>query len=271
MVDVAALESIGLVRDLYQVRVDKPCVAWLLAGNPPTASRWKVAFTLAADLRGGGVDQPTVERVIRKWALRIGWSPREAHRAVAGAFRTKPNGEFVYHPPGITKKPGTHHHEVLNDLCAAIGCPNQCPAFAGTRRGQRAETYQRFVALGWPERLGRLRYRLAAETYRAICTREAELGFAPGAPLHTSHEQLARLGQLDRKTVARHLHALALLGLIHYQPGCGEKNQRRASKIQRVTPIPATGHALPIPPIRTGDTTPPDIGDVPTVTEAAPR
>ena len=122
--------------------------------------------------------------------------------------------------------------------------------------------YERFVDNGWPEYLGKLRLRLAAETYRAVVEQEARIGARPGSAFFGSHEQLASVGQLERKSVARHLEALHLLGLIRYEKGSGKKGQRRASRIARLVPIPRPGDGVPSTAIRTEDVAPPDIGDM---------
>jgi hypothetical protein len=238
--DVAALEAVRLVADEYGIPTGdlKTCIAYLLDGNL-TGDRHKCAFTIAIELRRLGWEPAAVEAALARWAKKIGYRVRDAQRAVKNAFLKKPDGQFKYYPPGL-RKSGVYK-QVLEPVCSEVGCPANCPAFAGKYQGFPRETFARFEELGWPSHLKNIRQFRAIDTYRAICQREQQLQLAPGVELLTTYKQLAEIGGLHYTTVGNTLRKLDQLGLIHFEPGSGDgphAKNRVPSRIRRVIPIP---------------------------------
>lgn len=238
-VGLVALEAIRRVRDGFGIPCEKPCVALLLEGEQGlTAARHQVAFTIAAELRRLGLDQADATAVLERWARQVGWEPRKATRTVASAYERKPNGEWRYRPPGLAKN-STTYAAVLQPLCDQVGCPSHCPAFSREYQGDRAQDYVRFRELRWPAWWAKKRRHAAVSVYEAICSRERQLELAPGTWLWVTHQQLADLAAVEKKTVRLRLPDLAAAGLVEYVPGSGAKGERRASRLRRVVPIPS--------------------------------
>jgi hypothetical protein len=241
---VLALEAIKRVEQQHGFRPSKPCIAYLLDGNPLLGGdRHEARFTIAAALRDDGLTARKTECVIARWATAIGYHSTQVVRelrAVSAAFQKKPDGTWRYPAPGLRKNEHTAYGRVLTPICAEVGCPGNCPAYNSTADDGSREPYQRFLHLGWAEHLASLRLGKAVETYLAICRRERIIGWKGTEPMHVTHDQLAELTGYERKTIGRHLVELALLGLLFYEPGksSAHPQHRRASRIARVTPIP---------------------------------
>src|SRR4051794_25829473 len=107
----AALEAIKRVRQEYGIPCEKPCVAYLLDQGASNGARHDEAFVLALELRRLGVDAEQTERALNKWAVKRGCPRRYVRAAVRSAFRRNPGGGWVYHSPGLTKRPGSRAAE----------------------------------------------------------------------------------------------------------------------------------------------------------------
>jgi hypothetical protein len=263
---MAALESVRCVAAEYGLQPGdlKPCIAYHLDGKEPFCDRHKIAFAIAIELRRIGRTPKETEAALAVWASKIGYPVRHAQRAVKSAFAKTSTGKWRYHPPGLDKRPGTGYFETLQPICAAVGCPALCPAFAGKYKGPVSETFQRFEQLGWPLYLRRKRWRAAIEVYRGICTREKQLGLAPGVGMLLPYNVLAEITGLHKTTVGPQYRRLEAEGLIQFEPGGGSgpyARDRKPSKVRRVVPIPASPGAAEVKAaIRTGRGTRPDIG-----------
>jgi hypothetical protein len=260
---MVALEAVRLVSEEYGIPTGalKPCVAFLLDGNPPTTDRHKVAFTIAIELRGLGWTQEQVADALARWARKIGYRVTDAQRALKSAFRKKPNGDWQYHPPGLKKERGVYR-ETLKPICDEVGCPANCPAFANKFSGPIGETFDRFTELGWATFLKKRRWRADIDVYEAICRREKQLGLAPGVELLTSYRQLSDLAGVNKTTVGDALRRLAELGLVSFQAGSGSgphARDRVPSRVSRVVPIPLPPGS-PMSAIRAGGGEQPHIG-----------
>lgn len=190
-----ALEAVRRASDEHGIPTGdlKTCIAYLLDGNI-TGSRRMAAFTLAMELRRLGWDRDKVEATLADWAGKIDWSQRDAQAAATSAFAKKPNGDYRYRPPGL-RHTGTTYGQVLAPVCAAVGCPANCPAFSGKFQGPTRETFERFEQRGWRVYFKSQRLRSVLDTYRAICQRETQLGFAPGAWLITTYKDIAAIAE----------------------------------------------------------------------------
>jgi hypothetical protein len=265
------LTALPAVRDEYGLpRLRKPCIAAVLDGNLAGADRHKAAFIIAIECRDLGLTEKEAERVLTRWATKIGYRPREAHRTIRGAYERRPGGEWKYHPAGLKKPVGSHAHHVLAHHCADVGCPASCPRYQGVRQGPRGDSYRHFERLRWPQVLKRARRGAAVDTYRAICDLEDEIGVAPGKPLLTSSACLAELSGRDRSHVMENLRILyahhGLLAIFERGSGSGPNaHDRRPTRISRAVPIPTPPEHLLAPQYRTGRERPPQIeGERPT-------
>jgi hypothetical protein len=103
-----ALEAVRVVAAEYELVAAnlKPCVAFLLDGNIGGASRHDAAFVIAIESRRLGLSEKETERVLVRWAKKIGYGQRQACGGIRNAYAKTPNGHWRYHPPGVQKKPG---------------------------------------------------------------------------------------------------------------------------------------------------------------------
>src|SRR5262249_20550785 len=154
-----------------------------------------------------GRSEEESEEVLAGWATKVGVRTATIRRAVRSAFGKKPNGDWRYHAPGLRKE-GQVYRDVLQPICEVVGCPANCPAFAGKYQGPVRETFERFQALGWSALLKRQRQRAAIDVYEAICRREKQLRLAPGAELLTSYRLLAKLAGVHATTAGDALRRL---------------------------------------------------------------
>jgi hypothetical protein len=250
-----ALQALRLVAAEYGLtNLKKPCLAFVLDGNIGGAARHQAAYIVAISCREMGLSEAETERVLVRWARKIGYSPQKACRAIANAFAKLPGGEYRYFPPGLTKRPGSVAFAVLAPICAEVGCPANCPAYMGLGRGPGGETFGRFMRLRWPEGLRRVRHDAAIDWYRAVCLLEEERGFAAGALLRTSTRQLSVLAGRDRRHACENLELLCALGLLaRFVRGSGSNPRaadRQASELARKVPIPAPPAELLLPAIQ---------------------
>ncbi len=261
---MVALEAVNLVAEEYGIPTGdlKPCIAYVLDGNT-TASLRNCAFTLAIELRRLGRDASDVQKLLERWAKKVGFKQREVSGAVKSGFAKSSSGTWRYHPPGLQKKPGGRYAEVLGDVCAEVGCPANCPAFSKKYQGPVKETYERFELRGWAGYLRRRRFRSDIDVYRAICRSEIRLQLAPGAQILTTYRQLAELAEVHYTTVGDALTRLHQLGLIEFKAGSGDgphARNRVASRVRRVVPIPRAPSELPSTfPLTTGSGRQPQI------------
>jgi hypothetical protein len=235
-----ALEALAVVEREYGVPCAKPCIAYLLAGNRSHGERHEEAWTIAMELgQGHGLTRPEIEAVLARWARKIGYrEERRVQRSAAAPFQTRANGEPRWRGPGRVKPGPSRYGRVLGKTCEAVGCPCNCPARAHDLNDGSRESWGRFLDLGWREYLTSQRLGKAADTYFAIYQRERQIGWRGTEPMHVAHRQLAKLTGYERKTVGKHLRALALVGLIFYKPG-RKGIGSEASLVARVMPIPA--------------------------------
>lgn len=249
--DVVALEAVRVVAVEYGIQAGelKPCIAYHLAGGEALADRRKVAFTLAIELRRLGRTPAQAEQALNQWAGRSGARASEIRSALRSAFQKRPDGEWRYHAPGLAKQSPVYI-EVLKPICDQVGCPANCPAFAGKYQGPVKETFERFKELGWVAELKKRRQRAAIDVYEAICRREKQLHLAPGAELLTTYRQLGELGEVHPTTVGDALRHLHELGLISFVAGSGSGPHARdktPSRVKRVVPIPRLpGSSIPV-------------------------
>ncbi|MEP6978003.1 MAG: hypothetical protein ABI948_08110 [Thermoleophilia bacterium] len=241
--DLHALEAVRLVAAEYGIEAArlKPCVALVLDGNLGGADRHEAAFVLAIECRAFGFDEARTAGILAAWAKKIGYRTRDAQRAIRSAFGKDSAGRWRYHPPGLTKKPGTVYERVLAATCADVGCPAKCAPLAAVHQGPKAETFARFDRLGWPKFLRRQRRESTLDVYRALCELEHERGIAPGGPIRASYKQLAKLTGRDHSKIGKNLDRLQALGLAGFERGSGSgphARDRSASLIHRTVPIP---------------------------------
>jgi hypothetical protein len=128
--------------------------------------------------------------------------------------------------------------------------------------GVGPEDFARFRLLGWPEYLQSQRHYAAIKVYQAVCLIEQGREFRAGSELRVSHQQIADVAAVDRKTVGRCLPLLAedQHGLIEYEPGSGSgpnAKDRVASKVKRRLAIPSPPPGSYVAAINTGGITPP--------------
>ena len=241
--DAVVLEAVVPVAKEYGLPQAglKPCIAYHLDGNLPYGiARHNVAFTLAVELRElTDADEPTMRCALTRWARKIGYSERDAARAIRSALR-KQQGEWKYKRPGLVKRPGSPYAETLSPICEAVGCPANCSRYRDVYVGMPSETFQMFERQGWADVFRRRRQYGALAVYRALCAREKQLSFSPGVRLFVSYQQLAALAGCDKRTVGRELRRLSELGLITFVPGfrAASNGGKHASEVTRTTPIP---------------------------------
>jgi len=262
-----ALSALRLVSDEYGLpALKKPCIAFLLDGNIGGAERHEAAFIIAIECRACGLTANETERVLVRWANKIGYRERTACRAINNAYAKNAAGGWRYFPPGLVKRPNTVAFRVLAPICTDVGCPQNCPAYQNVSRGPRGESFRRFEQLRWPQAL-RQEHRgggASIDFYRAICELEDERGFAPGVPLMTSSAQLARLAGRDRRHAMDNLHILFTRGLLRrFERGSGsgpKAHDRLPTVVAREVPIPSPPPRLLISPqLETGGHSPPQI------------
>jgi hypothetical protein len=232
-------------------------VAVLLDGY--VDERHKAAYLIAIEWRRLGVSREDALAGLKRWAKAVGITKtRELEGTIRGVWSKHSNGQYRWHPPGLKSKGKWGY--MLQPTCDLVGCPQNCPAFSSVY-GAGAEDFKRFCKLGWPEYMEGRRLYIAPKVYRAICVIEEDWNFRSGAPLHVSHQQIAKPVGLERRNVSRNLPHLAELELIAYTPGSGSgpnAKDRIASEIARMIPIPSPPvGAVYIPAITTGDTTSP--------------
>ncbi len=210
------------------------------------------------------LDEADTERVLQRWATRVGYREHDAVRAIRAAFAKTPQGTWRYHPPGLVKKPGTKAGMVLAPICADVDCPANCPPLATVYRGLKGETFARFEQLGWPLVLRRSRRAALADWYRAICELERERNFAPGAPLFVTYRQLAERAGRNYRHAGRYMQHLLDAGLLaEFLRGSGDgphARNRVASHVRRRVPIPTPQGSHLSTAITTGGDPPPHIG-----------
>jgi hypothetical protein len=273
---VPALEALALVAEEYGLPgLQKPCVAMLLDGNIGGAARHEASFIIALECRALGLSERETDRVLVRWAKKIGYSQRDATRPIRNAYAKTAGGEFKYHAPGVIKKEGTIAYNVLLPICVDVGCPANCPAYRGVHRGPRGESIERFERLLWPEWLRRDRHAAAVEYYRAIWQLERDRGFAAGAEIRTSTRQLAELAGRDRSHALDNLRILYTRGLLaRFERGSGSgphAYDRRPTVVARAVPIPHPSQRL-LPQYKPGGRSRPEIGgDRPSQMEGASR
>jgi hypothetical protein len=243
--ELKALEAVRLVADEYGLTPStlKPCVALLLDGDISVAQRHEAAFVIAIECRRLHLSEAETGQILARWAKKIGYSEREAHRAIGNAYRKTPDGKhWRYHPPGLEKKPGSVYERVLGEICRDVGCPANCAPFQSLRRGPRGEDLDRFERLGWPIVLRRQRHAAAVDYYRAIFLLEHKRGFGAGATLLTSYKQLAELAGRDKRHAGENLRVLLTRGLLsEFVRGSGSgphARDRQPSRVTRAVPIP---------------------------------
>jgi hypothetical protein len=96
-----ALSALKIVADEYGLAaLKKPCVAFLLDGGAGGADRHSVAFIIALECRAMECSEEEAERVLTRWAQKIGYRPQEAHRAIKSAYMKVAGGRFRYYAPG---------------------------------------------------------------------------------------------------------------------------------------------------------------------------
>lgn len=233
--DVRALEAVRFAAEEYGLDTArlKPCVAVVLDGVY-SAPRHDCAFVLALELRRMELDATDAERVMQRWARKVGMKQRDAARALRDGLKPK------YKPPGLVLKPGTKAHAVLAATCAEVGCPANCTPLSGLYRGPRTETYQKFEQLGWSRFLRKRRLTGASELYRALTAIEVGREIAPGGLLIVNYDQLAKAAGLSKRSVGRNLRALHHMRLVNCIAGAGRypgDPERKASRIRRLVPI----------------------------------
>jgi hypothetical protein len=258
---IQALETVVVISETYRIPTSrlKPCVAVLMAGRIDHTHAHRAAFTIAIELRDLGWSQLVVEDHIARWGIMVGRKPRDVVRAVHGAFAQLPTGAWKYRPPGLGKV-GPTYQSSLKPICDQVDCPAMCPPFIGRHRGAHSQTFQRFCKLGWRKEL---RTVAAVETYRAICIREKDVGFAPGEAFCVSLRQLAVIAGHDHKTVRRCAARLDRVGLIDFEPGSGSgphARDRKASRVSRIVPIPSPSGIVYLSALTTDGSQPLDIG-----------
>jgi hypothetical protein len=266
---IRALEALSLVRGEYGLPdLRKPCIAYVLDGNLGGANRHDAAFVLALELRALGRTQAQTDELLVGWAEKIGYSHNAATKATRSAYMKGPGGEYKYFSPGRTKKPGSAAAKVLSPTCETVGCPANCPAFKSLHVGPKGEGYQRFVRLGWPEALQRIRRGAAVQTYAGICELERKLGFASGSPIIASTKQHSEHSGHSRRHVPDNLAFLYEIGLLWaYGPGGGSgpnARDRKATTVARFVPIPRPSMLL-LSQYRNRGPAVPCIGDLPSL------
>jgi hypothetical protein len=242
---IDALASVRLVAADYGFATAdlKPCIAFLLDGNIGGAARHEAAFVIAIECRRMGLSAGDTHDVLRRFASRIGYGHRDAARAVDSAYRKDAKGNYRYHPPGVTKKPNTLYGRLLGPICADVDCPARCAPLAARQHGPGPIRFEDFERLEWPNLLRRSRHAALVDWYRAVCRIEEERGFAAGAPLYASYQQLAQHAGRDPSKAGISLDMLLALGLLsefHRGSGDGPRaRNRRASVLRRYVPIAA--------------------------------
>ena len=220
----------------------KPCVAVVLDGNLGGADRHEAAFVVAIECRALGLDEAATADVLAAWARKIGYRERDATRAIRNAFAKDSRGRWQYHPPGLTKRPGTTFGRVLAPTCADVGCPQNCGPLADVYRGPQSETFEKFKRLGRPTFLRRKRLDAAVDFYGALCELEAMRGIAPGGPVRASYAQLGKAAERHPTKAGKNLDRLLVLGLLaEFEHGSGSgpyARDRSASLVRRAVPIP---------------------------------
>ena len=242
-IQIVALEGVRLVQEEYGLTGPfKPCIAHILDGNIGSAGRHEAAFTIAMELRGQGLPEAEVTKVLEKWAAKVEWPQSRIRGAIHSAFKRKPGGAYQYFSPGLEKKPGGRYHDVLASICADVGCPDNCPPYMGERApGLKKETEKRFEELGWPQHLQRKRQALAARVYQALCKLERQKGLYPGTQLFVTYRMLAEMTGANHTAIGKPLHFLASVGLIDFTPGSGSgpnARDKKSSRVRRRVPIP---------------------------------
>jgi hypothetical protein len=260
-ITVKALQALRMMRLDYGLpKLGKPCVAYVLDGNLGAAIH-KAAFIIALECRDLGCDEKEAIRILTRWAPRVEFRQSRIPGIVRSAYATVPGGAWKYHAAGVTKRPGSHAHEVLAGTCETLGCPANCPAFEKAHRGPGGEGVEQFELLGWPGYLKRKRHGVAIDVYRALCEFEGIHGFAHGSQLRISYRVIAKItGRSDASSVGDNLDRLLDHGLLaEFVRGSGSgphAHDRQASIVSRCVPVPP----VPIAAIKTGGVPPPKIG-----------
>jgi hypothetical protein len=273
---VPALEALGPVASEYGLpNLKKPCVAFLLDGNIGGAARHEAAFIIAVELRALGLTENEAERVLTRWAKKVGFSRRRATQPIKNAYAKTASGTWRYYAPGVIKRAGTLAFNVLQPVCADVGCPANCPAYREIHAGPRRESFERFERLHWPEALRRERHAAAVEYYRAVCQLERDRGFACAAEIKTSSRQLAEIAGRDRRHALENMRILFTRGLLSkFERGSGSGPRaydRKPTIVVRAVPIPNPPQRLLLPQYKPGGgsrpciggETPPEIGGRP--------
>jgi hypothetical protein len=243
--ELRALEAVRHVAGQSGFRTAelKPCVVFLLDGNIGGAQRREAAFVIAIECRRLQLSEREAEKVLARWAKKVGIRQREAFGAIPNAYAKK-DGRWRYHPPGLSKKHGSIYDRVLSATCADVGCPANCAPYAHVYRGPRHEGFAAFEKLGWPDYFRKTRHVATIDWYRAVCELERERGFAAGSPLLTSYGDLARLARHSHAHTGENLRLLYTLGLLAlYERGSGsgpKAADRKPTSLKRAVPIPRT-------------------------------
>ena len=226
----------------------KPCVAVLLDGNLGGAERHTAAFIIAMECRRIGHDEADTERVLSRWARRIGY--REARRPARHQERPPENrGRQVALPP---RPDSPRSWAAPTRSCnppartPVAGCPANCAPLAHLRGDARyaAETYLRFTKLGWPTALRQHRHEAAVDYYRALCELERQRGIGYGLPLFVTYRQLAERAHRAYQKAGAALTVLQTLGLLEtFEPGSGSGPHARDRKASLALPA-----RCPFPP-----------------------
>ena len=201
----------------------KPCVMLMLKkqfcrGEIP--NRHEVAVVISSELVRLSLPQDQVIRVLENWDEEnltcIGY--REVERTVETATRQQYNYSC--------------RHRILKTFC--IG-PENCPYTSLKSQRKPRGSFRDFIRYGWPKHLKPVQINLY---WMAINEIEIRRGVGIGGRIFASHRELANICGCNARWVGKHLHELAALTLIQYNPGVPRKWEGKASEITRVRPVP---------------------------------
>ena len=222
----AHLKLSRAVRDEYGLpTLGKPCVAYALDGNLGAAARHKAAFVIAIECRALGLTRTRPAMCSANGHARsdtrsgsrmsvLFATLRKDRRAAAGATT----------PPESSRSRARTPFEVLGPVCAELGCPANCPAYAGRPPAAYADKGSN-SSTGSAGPIGSA---VAATTvpidvYRALCDSSTNADSPPGHPSSQATRNSAnspgrsRTPRRQQPSPPRPVNGL----LAEYEPGSG--------------------------------------------------
>jgi len=215
--DLNKLQDFEKVRGKLRLPPDiKPCLAKLIDGSHPEVRHGKTPFIVACELYRIGKNDDYIISLL----IELGVNRSKAYNAVGSAMK----GKYGYGCPTLE----------LEGLClykVKYECIwyDQIP-----RHNQKAYRDRDFWRFGWPERIGST----ASMIYLATIEIEKKRRIWAGSGLFISYREYSKTSGISIGWILKALDKLRKYKLIKIKVGTRHKWYGKATRIQRIVPIP---------------------------------